>query len=270
MPLFVPLDVDYASDPKMLRLKNPLAELLYIRALCFAKRTLSDGFIDDAQVPLLCHGFGAEMTRRGRGTDALVTRLCLSLCTAGLWTRDANGYVIAAWSKRNMSASAVKAAVEKRRLAGLKGNHDRWHVNGKGSSDCPFCIRFRSDSDDSSDPIRSDSDSPEVEPETEPEVSPSSRSTTSSSSTGVTAEEEANVLSLFATADMGARSVTSIRSAYSYRRKLIENAAAKYGTAVQAYIDAHPDASTVDVACAVMGLDRATALAAWRQLSEPS
>ena len=42
--LFVPLDVEYDSDDKMIE-AGPMAELLYVRGMAFAKRTGSDGNI---------------------------------------------------------------------------------------------------------------------------------------------------------------------------------------------------------------------------------
>jgi hypothetical protein len=265
VPLFVPLDVDYMSDPKILRLKDPLAELLYVRALCFAKRTLSDGFIDEMQVPTLCLGFGAEVTRRGRGLDALVTRLCRDLVSAGLWVRDGDGFRIAAWSKRNLSALAVKAASEKRRLAGQKANHERWHINGKMSSDCPFCVRFGSEPDVASYPIPSESDSTEPEPEPEPESSPSDRIDTSAASTGVRPAAAAEALELYADADLANRSITDVRDRRAYRRTVIENAAVSHGPAILALIDANPQVTALEIVTSILGVDEFTARSAWRK-----
>ena len=47
--LFVPLDVDYADDPKIIE-AGPLAELLFVRGLAFCKQQLSDGHIARSQL----------------------------------------------------------------------------------------------------------------------------------------------------------------------------------------------------------------------------
>ena len=53
--LHVQLDVEYAMDEKLVGV-GPYAELLYVRALCFAKRTMLDGKITHAQLAAIAHG----------------------------------------------------------------------------------------------------------------------------------------------------------------------------------------------------------------------
>lgn len=148
--LYVPLDVDYAADEKVLA-AGPMAELLYVRSLAFAKRTLSDGLIRTAQLPLV----GINIPNLARCSDKLVE--------VGLWVFADDGWLIVGWTKRNKSAQTVRSESEQKRLASQKANHDRWHSDGKVSARCPFC-----------DPIRIGSglrpESTEPKPETEPET----------------------------------------------------------------------------------------------------
>lgn len=255
MPLFVPLDVDYMSDPKIMRLKDPLSELLYVRALCFAKRTLSDGFIHDAQLGLLCTGIGRDVARPGR----MVDRLVRDLDACGLWRRVQDGYEIVAWSKRNLSAATIRENSDKRRLAGQKANHERWHVNGKWSSDCPFCVRNGIRIGQASDPILSESESTESETESETESDTSDRIDVSTTRTVRTPVVVAEAVAIYVEADMTARSVTDIRNPASYRESVARNVGAKFGAAMSEHLAAHPAATALELATEVLGVDEFTA-----------
>ena len=127
--LFVPLYVDYQSDPKILR-AGPLAEVLFVRSLALCKRTMSDGHIDRAQLVTLTIGLPAN----GR-------RAVSALVSEGLWTETDAGWVITSWSKRNRAAADVKAQVQRRKASSVLANHRRWHVGpeGKPSDTCEIC-----------------------------------------------------------------------------------------------------------------------------------
>lgn len=127
--LYVPLDVDYASDEKILEVGNN-GELLYVRSLAFAKRILSDGRISDAQAAHLGRGIRALKST----TDALVR--------TNLWEKmPSGGYRITAWSKHNDSRVIVEARQEIASESGLRGNHLRHHVEGGNpSSRCRLCV----------------------------------------------------------------------------------------------------------------------------------
>lgn len=128
--LYVKLDVDYASDDKILS-AGVMPELLYVRALAFSKRTMSDGKILKAQLALVGLGIPAV----AKHADALVK--------AGLWRAFDGGWTIAAWPKHNKGSGEIKEQAEQKRLASVKANHDRWHVEGKRSAKCPFCDPIR-------------------------------------------------------------------------------------------------------------------------------
>jgi hypothetical protein len=123
--LYVPLDVNYFEDDKIIR-AGPLAELLYVRSLAFAKRNGSDGRITLEQLRYITDG----IPNRHR----YVTRLT----QVGLWEVNGDGWYIAAWLKRNPKAAEVHQV---RSRAGLAGNHRRWHVGPDGvpSHTCELC-----------------------------------------------------------------------------------------------------------------------------------
>ena len=106
MRLYVKLEVDYPDNARMIA-AGEKAELLYIRALCLAKRTLSDGFIDARQIPR----FGLP------GWQARARKLV----EVGLWTSVDQGYLIAGWADRNKSAEEIAAESVKRAESGRLG-----------------------------------------------------------------------------------------------------------------------------------------------------
>jgi hypothetical protein len=127
--LYVKLDVEYMSNPKLLE-AGPLAELLYVRSLCFAKRTMKDGVLTRPQVGLITYG----VPNAKRHIEALVAE--------ELWDDIGGGaYRIAGWLERNKSASQIEHESEVKRQASILANHERWHAtpDGKPSATCPLC-----------------------------------------------------------------------------------------------------------------------------------
>lgn len=106
----VPLDVNYADDPKIIE-AGERAEILYVRALAFCKKLLSDGRVSDSQL----QRFGL------RG----VTKRAQRLVEVGLWERvsdaEGDGYQIVAWLKHNKSAEEIRALSVVRAEAGKQG-----------------------------------------------------------------------------------------------------------------------------------------------------
>lgn len=127
MPLYVPLDADYAADPKIIR-AGSAAELLFIRSLALVKRLQSDGRIDSVHLASLALGIPG---RAANNAAALVREQ--------LWTEVPGGWVITAWSRWNMTKDQLDARKRVKRDAATRGNHERWHAD-KPSPDCPICI----------------------------------------------------------------------------------------------------------------------------------
>lgn len=129
--LFVPLDVDWASDDKILA-AGPVASYLFLASLGFAKRTMSDGRIARAQ--LLAIAPGVPNAAKHAAT----------LVEVGLWNVTSEGWTIPSWLKSNPSRAHIEAASELASENGVRGNHIKHHVNeGKPSSKCKLCVEER-------------------------------------------------------------------------------------------------------------------------------
>jgi hypothetical protein len=124
--LFVPLDVNYFEDDKIIDV-GPMGELLYVRALAFVKRTGTDGHINANQLQAIA----PRITNPRRLADRLVT--------VGLWQTNGTGWLITAWLKRNQPRAAIHTAKSD---AGRLGNHKRWHIPPLGipTIDCEICV----------------------------------------------------------------------------------------------------------------------------------
>lgn len=129
LSLFVPLDVDYQNDPKVIA-AGPLAECLFVRALALCKRTMSDGRVHRAQLPGLALGLPGARAKHAR-----------ALVEVGLWAETDDGWLVSAWSTWNPSAASIRENQQARTAAGAKANHDRWHVGptGRPKIGCPHC-----------------------------------------------------------------------------------------------------------------------------------
>jgi hypothetical protein len=146
MGLYVPLDVNFPSDDKILA-AGPAAAYLYVCSLAFSKRSGSDGLIRTAQLPAL----GVPKPER----------LAQTLVEVGLWRVVENGWQIVAWLKHNKSKADLDANAERKRQAAVKANHERWHTD-KPSEECPLCIRTGSEGESKADSKRREVKSSEV------------------------------------------------------------------------------------------------------------
>lgn len=155
--LYVPLDVEFDSDDKLI-LAGPMAELLFVRGLAFAKRTMSNGDITTAQLVVVGRGIPSAKKHAER------------LVEVGAWRATPNGFHITAWLKRNKSVDAITSEREAKKAASAKANHERWHVGDgtKPSATCPLC---HPQSDPTSDPTSDPKPKPEPEGEPKPEGS---------------------------------------------------------------------------------------------------
>lgn len=86
--LYVPLDVNYVSDEGIRRAGTD-AELLFVRGLAYAKRTKSDGFLPDYDMPVIAVGL-SEVEARIK-----------ALVAWELWDEEDDGWRIRSWDKWN-------------------------------------------------------------------------------------------------------------------------------------------------------------------------
>jgi hypothetical protein len=162
--LHVQLDVEYANDPKMID-AGPLAELLYVRSLCFAKRTMRNGHITRSQLRAISLGIPSASRHAER------------LCEVGAWEKTDDGWRITAWLRRNKSAERIARETAAKRLKSLMGNHERWHVKeAKFDPTCELCNPHDDPCrDPRGDPVP-DSTEAEAEAEAQPEAEAESSS----------------------------------------------------------------------------------------------
>lgn len=114
--LWVPLDVNFLSDPAILAC-SPEAQLLYVRSLCLAKQIGSNGLIDKKQVAYLCFGL--------LEANDEVARTCQNLLDEDLWIDTGPSYEIRSWAKYNKSPEEIEKLSQARREAGRKGGRSK-------------------------------------------------------------------------------------------------------------------------------------------------
>lgn len=124
--LYVPLDVNYARDPRI-RMAGPDAELLYIRGLVYSKSSALDGLIPAYDLPVVGIGL-RNLTKR---VDALVKY--------ELWEALDGAWIIRNWDKWNMSQAEIATRKLARQEAALRTNHERWHGD-KPDPNCKYCL----------------------------------------------------------------------------------------------------------------------------------
>ena len=120
--LYVPLVVNFFEDDRVADCP-PLAQLLYVRGLCAAKRGPTDGWLTARQLTAL----GQGMTHVRRYADRLVE--------LGLWETDGQRWYITAWLKYNQTT-------DDQAEGGMAGAHKRWHLKRrKPNPTCELCVR---------------------------------------------------------------------------------------------------------------------------------
>jgi hypothetical protein len=167
--LFAKIDCALPRDPKMIA-AGPMPRLLYVHCVLYAKENLTDGYID----PFVLQLVAIDIPQPRRHMATLVK-------VGALEVRE-NGWAIPldVWQRWNPTASEVTAKRDAKRLAGIRGNHERWHL-AKGTSDpkCELCAiaessqqrsHMGSQTDRTCDDLLRGRASPETETEPEPET----------------------------------------------------------------------------------------------------
>ena len=157
---------DKLHDHRKARKAGKAAIGVWVLAGSWAMDNLTDGFIPDD-----------VLTRWGTRADAG------RLVAAGLWYVDEHngerGWRFHDWTHFQPSAAVTAATKAKEAEAGLRGNHNRWHVQrGITDPDCAYCYRVP-DQDPDGEPDRVDvgsgrigGESPVPVPDPIPHVSP--------------------------------------------------------------------------------------------------
>lgn len=126
--MFVPLDVNYMRDPRIRR-AGPDAELLYLRALAYAKGGETDGFVHDFDLDAIASGLRNVPQR----VSALVREKA--------WEEREDGWFITGWFKWNESTEKLRDKKRRQADGAAKTNH-RKHIENSipfiGS--CGVCL----------------------------------------------------------------------------------------------------------------------------------
>lgn len=157
--LYAKIDVALARNERLLT-AGPLARLLYVQAVLYARENLTDGRIPRIALPIVAIDIPtpAKLMRRLVETGALDE-------TDGGWQIPAH-----VWRKWAPTAEQIHAKTEAKRSAGIRGNHNRWHT-AKGITDptCRYCDPnpiAQCDTNPIAPASRTDRHSSEPEPET--------------------------------------------------------------------------------------------------------
>lgn len=137
--IYVQLAANHANDPKVRKLVRYGADArgcrdLFVQMICYCKELLSDGFVPEEQVGLICYPDTWENAQRDAGR----------LVDVGLIERVEDGYYVTNFLKRNKSRLDVEEEAEAKSTAAIRTNHVRWH-EGKEKVDpkCPLCKSSR-------------------------------------------------------------------------------------------------------------------------------
>lgn len=125
--VYVPLDANYLRDPRIRR-AGPDAELLYVRALAYAKGGETDGFVYDYDLDVISVGLNK------------VPQRVAALVREKAWEEREGGWFICGWFKWNKSTDALREKRIRHAQGAAKTNHKK-HVD-RGYDfihDCPVC-----------------------------------------------------------------------------------------------------------------------------------
>jgi hypothetical protein len=135
--MWLKLDNGIATHPKILT-AGPLALAIQIRALCYAHRNQTDGFIPTNALPLLLTGLEPYDIETGSVKDDAVSPIAGFGCSAAdldwpsimidntLWEIVDGGYIIHDYLKWNLSKKQSVSIIKKLSSAGKKGMKSRW------------------------------------------------------------------------------------------------------------------------------------------------
>lgn len=126
--MFVPLDVNYMRDPRIRR-AGPDAELLYIRALAYAKGGETDGFVHDYDLDVVAVGLPRVPAR------------VAALVREGAWEVRDGGWFITGWFNWNQAVDDLRDKKRRQSEGAAKTNHKKHLGNGvEFVRDCLVCL----------------------------------------------------------------------------------------------------------------------------------
>lgn len=126
--VYVPLDVNYMRDPRIRR-AGADAELLYLRALAYAKGGETDGFVHDYDLDVIAVGLKGIANR----VDALVREKA--------WEEREGGWFIAGWFNWNEPVGKLRDRKRRQAEGAAKTNHKKHQESGHPFiGGCSVCL----------------------------------------------------------------------------------------------------------------------------------
>jgi len=125
----ITLDDTFPENPKV-RKVGPVGIALYVSGLCYSSRQLSDGFIPDNAVGLLCEMAGVKARR---ATIEALTK-------ATLWKRVRGGYSVPDYLKFNDSREEITRKREENRIRQAAFRNARRNAVTNGGSNDPQLV----------------------------------------------------------------------------------------------------------------------------------
>lgn len=165
---WVSVSDDFTDHPKFRHLDDD-ATALWIRALAFANRHLTDGVVPAVMLRDLS---------RSKSPEKVAAKLCAASGITGkpLWSKVEDGYQIHDFHDYQPSARAVRSRREdtsaKRAESGRKGAESRWHNGGERVANESQTDSQRMANGRQTDSQRMASDSPSPSPLPNPDRSP--------------------------------------------------------------------------------------------------
>lgn len=137
--LYVPLDIYYAEDEKVLSL-SVHAELLWIRMLCEAKKMPElTGFVSKTRIK-------RNTSHKLRGVDAALRELEEGGLITPAERGGQPGQQIVSWSEWNMTETEADKRRRDRMVGGLARAHKAGQHRDSPSTECPQCTSASSSS----------------------------------------------------------------------------------------------------------------------------
>ena len=126
--MYVPLDVNYMRDPRIRR-AGADAELLYLRALAYAKGGETDGMVHDYDLDVIAVGLPRVSTR------------VAALVHEGAWEARDGGWFISGWFNWNESTAGLRDKRKRQANGAAKTNHKKHTAGGAPFiGNCPVCL----------------------------------------------------------------------------------------------------------------------------------
>jgi len=126
--MWVRVDDGIATHPKILK-AGIIALGIQIRALCYASRNRTDGFITQEAVPLLLTGLESIGLLSGiAGMDATEFDWSAHMVDQGLWEAVESGYLIHDYLEWNLSKKQITQWRKKQSDGGRKGMKHRYSL----------------------------------------------------------------------------------------------------------------------------------------------